>query len=51
MILLNVLFENTIIGTNDLEDYMINNVFCKNASFFLILCDLNSNVHFPPYLS
>ena len=34
MILLNVLFENTIIGTNDLEDYMINNVFFKNASFF-----------------
>ena len=51
MILLNILFENTIIGINDLEDYMLNNFFCKNALNFSILCDLNSIVHFPPYLS
>ena len=44
MILLNVLFEKSIIGTYDLEDYILNYLFLlyKNDSFFSILCDLNS---------
>ena len=50
MILLNVLFEKSIIGTNDFEDYILNIVFRflyeRFVVFFLVLSDFNSLVRF-----
>ena len=37
MILLNVMLENSIIGANDLEDLMLNNVFRFVYERFVIL--------------